>query len=115
ISLVNVAIVLTFEEKTIRSASITLGAVAPTIVHAVEAEEFLKGKILNESVILQAAELAAKAARPISDVRGSAGYRLRLVQVVTRRALRALMNGTERIGIPTDPILLRGASPRVSP
>jgi carbon-monoxide dehydrogenase medium subunit len=115
ISLVNVAIVLTFEEKTIRDAKITLGAVAPTIVHASEAEAFLIGKVMDEGVILQAAELAVKAARPISDVRGSAGYRLRMVQVITRRGLRALMNGTEREGMPVEPILLRGAFPRISP
>lgn len=115
ISLVNVAIVLTVEEKTIRDARITLGAVAPTIVHAPDAEAFLTGKVMDEGVILQAAELAVKAARPISDVRGSAGYRLRMVQVITRRGLRALMNGTEREGMPVEPVLLRGAFPRTSP
>ena len=90
ISLVNVAIVLTLDGNTVSGAQITLGAVAPKIVHAREAEVFLNGKVLDEAVMREAAELAVRAARPISDVRGSAGYRQRMVRVITNRGLRAL-------------------------
>ena len=52
ISLVNVTVILGFtSEKRIESAQITLGAVAPTIIHAREAEEFLVGKTLTEENI----------------------------------------------------------------
>ena len=34
ISVINISVVLTMKEKTVESASITLGAVAPTIIHA---------------------------------------------------------------------------------
>ncbi len=108
ISLVNVAVVLTFDDQFIQNASITLGAVAPTIVHARAAEEFLEGKKLTEQVIEEAAGLTMKAARPISDLRGSAGYRRRMTQVITRRALKAIAGGNERAGLPSNPVLLWG-------
>ncbi len=108
ISLVNIAMVLTMQGKRVESASITLGAVAPTILHAEEAEAFLAGKELSEEVILQAAELTMQAARPISDVRGSAGYRRTMVKVIARRGLKAISGGEERAGFPDDPVLLWG-------
>jgi carbon-monoxide dehydrogenase medium subunit len=69
-------------------ARITLAAVAPTPVRAREAEAFLVGKPLDQTTIAHAGELAAKAARPISDVRGSAAYRVEMVKVLTRRTLQ---------------------------
>jgi carbon-monoxide dehydrogenase medium subunit len=103
-----VAVVLTFnEDGFISSAQVTLGAVAPTIVHAREAAAYLTGKRLSPEVIEEAAGLAVRAARPISDVRGSAGYRQRMIKVTTARALRALSEGRERESMPENPVLLR--------
>lgn len=44
ISLVNAAIILDLKGDTVKSASITLGAVTPIITHASKAEKFLAGK-----------------------------------------------------------------------
>ncbi len=63
-------------------ARIALAAVAPTAVRAREAEEFLAGKTPDQDDFTQAGELAARAAKPISDVRGSAAYRIELVKVL---------------------------------
>lgn len=111
ISLVNAAVVLTLEDDVVREARVTLGAVAPTIVHARECEVYLNGRALSEEVIQEAASLAVRAARPISDVRGSAGYRQRMVRVVTQRALRAIAQGKEREGMPENPVMLWGRQP----
>ncbi len=108
ISLLNVSIVLTFEDDIVRSAALTYGAVAPTIVHACEAEEFLLGQRLTPETIQKAADLAVLAVRPISDVRSSAVYRRNMVRVVTRRGLQALATGSERAGFPEHPVLLWG-------
>ncbi len=67
---------------------IALAAVAPTPVRAQEAEAFLAGKVPAQEVLTQAGELASRAAKPISDVRGSAAYRIELVKVLTRRTLQ---------------------------
>ncbi len=109
ISLVNVAAVLDFDETGgIRQASITLGAVAPTIIHAEEAEHYLMGRTLEENVIEQAATLAMQAARPIDDVRASAEYRRHLVGVSVRRLLRTLLQGQEAAEVPSNAVLLWG-------
>ncbi len=111
ISVVNLAIVLTLGDGNVQDAVITLGAVAPTIVRAPEAEAFLRGRALDEEVIAQAAKLAAQAARPIDDIRGSAAYRRAMVEVIAARGLRALRDGQEKAGFPSDPVLLWGREP----
>lgn len=113
ISLVNAAIILDLKSDTIKSASITLGAVTPIITHASKAEKFLEGKKLNEKNIAAAAELAVKSAKPIDDVRGSANYRKEMVRVITQRGLIAIRDGKTQEGMPKKPILLAKASPEV--
>lgn len=108
ISLVDVAIVLTFDQGKVSGAAITMGAVAPTIIHATEAENYLIGKSLDNAVITMAAELTAGACRPISDLRSSAAYRKSMVKVITQRGIKALAEGTERDQFPANPILLWG-------
>ncbi len=106
ISVINLAIVLEFEEAAVKQAAITLGAVAPVIIHAAEAETFLAGQTLTDEVIAQAADLAAGAARPIDDLRGSATYRREMVRVLARRGLKSLFEGQEQAGFPSAPVLL---------
>lgn len=108
ISVINVSVLLTMDNEQVSDAQITLGAAAPTIIHAAEAEQFLKGKSLSEGVIEEAAKLTAQAAQPISDIRGSAEYRDYMIGVITKRALRAIMNGVDKDLVPEQPILLMG-------
>jgi xanthine dehydrogenase iron-sulfur cluster and FAD-binding subunit A len=114
ISLVNVAIVLDFEGTRIHSASITLGAVAPTIIHASDAEAYLPGKELTEEVIAGAAELTVGASRPIDDIRGSARYRGEIVKVITVRGLRSVRDNTQSAGFPEAPVLLSDKTRRAA-
>ena len=70
------------------SVGIGLTNVGLTAIKATEAEDFLKGKAASEENIRQAAKLAADAAQPIADVRGSEDYKRSLVKTYTTRALR---------------------------
>lgn len=112
ISLVNAAVVLTGDLPHVDSAVITLGAVAPTIIHAAEAEQYLSGKELTDEVIARAGELAAEAARPIDDIRGSGAYRKAMVRVLVTRGLRALRDGQEKAEVPEAPVLLQTVDDR---
>jgi len=111
ISVVNAAVVLQMDGDRVRSGAITLGSVAPTIIHAAQAEAYLQGKTLEQAVIQQAAELAAQAATPIDDLRGSAAYRREMVRIGVRRALEQLLAGSERSGFPDKPVMLWGPGP----
>jgi carbon-monoxide dehydrogenase medium subunit len=107
ISLVNCAFVVATDKDVVVKARIALGAVAPTIVRAREAEDYLSGKKLDESVLEKAAELSTKAAKPIDDVRSSAKYRSHIVKVIVKRGLSAIWKHEERSGLIDDPVTLR--------
>ncbi|MEM5773929.1 MAG: FAD binding domain-containing protein [Anaerolineaceae bacterium] len=113
ISVVDTAVLLTFEKAKgstfVQAAAITLGAVAPRIIHSIQAEEYLKGKNLTDEVIEKAAALAAEDAMPISDLRSSDQYRRRIVRITIQRALKAIADHEEKTGVPTDPVYLTGA------
>jgi carbon-monoxide dehydrogenase medium subunit len=70
------------------SVGIGLTNVGLTAIKATAAEDFLKGKTATDENIKQAAQLAADAAQPIADVRGSEEYKRSLVKTFTVRALR---------------------------
>jgi carbon-monoxide dehydrogenase medium subunit len=72
-----------------RSARIALSSVAPTPLYVREAGEWLTGKPVNADSIKSAAEMAKAAAKPITDMRGTADYRKHLCAVLTRRALES--------------------------
>lgn len=108
ISLVNVALVLTLQDGRVEKAAITLGAVAPTIIHAAQAEAYLAGRSLDELSLEEAARLAEQTARPIGDVRSSADYRSEMVRVCTLRGLRQLAAASEKADFPEKPVLLWG-------
>lgn len=74
--------------KVIR-AGIALTGVGPTTIQATEAEQALVGSALEPDVVNRAAELAAGAARPRTDHRGSADYKRHVVATFVRRALSA--------------------------
>jgi len=109
ISLVNVAILLTWDKERVDKAAITLGAVAPVIIHAPAAEEYLVGREMDEATISHTAELTRQAANPIDDLRSSADYRDEMVRICTLRGLRSLQSGSERGEFPDNPVLLWGS------
>ena len=115
ISVINISVLLTIEENKVRDSRITLGAVAPTIIHAHDAETFLDGKLLTDVVIDDTAKLVAQAASPISDIRGSADYRDYMLGVIAKRALEAIKNGIDKSIIPMRPVLLMGNKMKVEP
>lgn len=69
---------------------IALGAVAPTPVRAPEAEAVLAESVDDEAVE-KAALATVRTAEPISDVRASAEYRSAIVQVLTRRGIKEVL------------------------
>ena len=72
----------------VERAGIGLTNAGPTPVKASEAERWLVGKALDDATIAEAARLAAKAANPTADRRGTVEYKREMARVLTARALR---------------------------
>jgi len=88
LAVVGVAVAVQVENNVIKDARVVLGAVAPTPVRAKKTEDFLKGKKVNDDLLVEAGLIATGECKPISDIRASAEYRTDLVRVFTKRALR---------------------------
>jgi carbon-monoxide dehydrogenase medium subunit len=69
------------------AARVSLGAVAPKPLYIKEAGDSLAGKPVNAANIEAAAKIAQDAAKPISDMRGTAEYRKAISAVLARRAI----------------------------
>jgi carbon-monoxide dehydrogenase medium subunit len=70
-----------------QNVGIALTNVGPTPIKAKKAEDFLRGKKLDEANMRQAGQLAADDAQPSSDLRGPAEYKKGLVKELAKRAL----------------------------
>ena len=76
-------------DGTIAQAGIALTSVNPVNTKASAAEQILVGQQPSDVLFAEAAEAAAQAADPRTDVRGSAEWKRNVVAVFTRRALAA--------------------------
>ncbi|MGA0789348.1 MAG: FAD binding domain-containing protein [Ilumatobacteraceae bacterium] len=91
-----VAVALDMSGDVVRRAGIALPGVGGTTVNAAEAAESLTVSTLDADSIARAAELAAAAAQPRSDHRGSASYKRHIVNTFTARALSGIASSSER-------------------
>jgi carbon-monoxide dehydrogenase medium subunit len=83
-----VAVHVSLDNGTVAGAGIALTGVGPRNTRATDAEQALAGAEPTDEAIRTAAELAAKAAEPWDDHRGSAQYKRNVVRVFTERGLR---------------------------
>jgi carbon-monoxide dehydrogenase medium subunit len=83
---VGVALTLRERDGVCEDVRIGLNSVAPTIVHAKQAERALLGKAINDAALRNMAEVAATEVDPMDDNRGSADYKREMVKVLVRRA-----------------------------
>ncbi len=74
------------ENGTCTAARVSIGAVAPTPLLVVEAGEALIGTKVDDDALALAAHACSKAASPITDRRGTAEYRTKVVGVLCKRA-----------------------------
>ena len=67
---------------------ITMGGVGITPLRAKNAEQILIGKEITDEILEEAGVAASKECHPISDVRASAEYRVDMIRVYTKRAVK---------------------------
>lgn len=87
IAVAGAGVSLTLDENGVcTDARVAIGAVAPTALLVPAAAEALIGSQIDEAALEKAAAAASDAASPITDKRGTAEYRKKVVGVLVRRA-----------------------------
>ncbi|SDD24807.1 carbon monoxide dehydrogenase, medium subunit [Cupriavidus sp. YR651] len=81
------AVTLRRTGDTVSDVRIALTNVAPTAIRATDAEQALRGKPFDESVVAEAARLAMAVCDPVEDLRGDVEYRTAMAGEMVRRAL----------------------------
>lgn len=85
-------ITLAADGSTIEDARVAIGAVAPTPLFLPAAADVLRGKAPDKDAFDATGQVAADAANPIDDMRGSEAQRRHLARVLTVRALEGALN-----------------------
>ncbi len=75
ISVVSMGLIFKLENDIIKDIKIAYGAVSPTVVRIREAEEYLKGKPIEDKVLEEAKSIIQKNISPIDDIRATGEYR----------------------------------------
>jgi carbon-monoxide dehydrogenase medium subunit len=94
---VAVSVQLELDGRKAKSAGIGLTSVGATNIKAKEAEKALIGHELKDDVIAEAARLAAAAAEPKDDIRGTAAYKKDMVRVFVQRGLKAALARAQEV------------------
>lgn len=88
---VAVGVMLELSGGKVARAGIGLTSVGPSNVKATAAEKALTGQDPSDAVIAEVAKLAAAAAEPKDDVRGSAEFKKDVVRVFVQRGLKTAL------------------------
>jgi len=91
-----VAVAIERSGAVVTRAGIALTGVGGATIDATEAAQVLVGSPLSAESIAQAAELAASAAQPRTDHRGSAAYKRQIVRIFVERILTRVDQSPER-------------------
>lgn len=86
----SVAVAIDMVGSSVARAGIALGGVGSRTIDASDASAALVGQPLSEATIAKAAELAAAAAEPRTDNRGSADYKRHIVATFVTRLLNEI-------------------------
>ena len=79
------SITLDKDKKTCSDVRIALGGVAPAPMRAKNAEAVLKGKKIDDALLVEAGQAASEEASPTTDIQASDEYRRELVKVLVKR------------------------------
>jgi len=94
ISVVNGVVALDVDDnRIIKDARISLGAVGPTPLRITKAEEFLIDKRLNDVSLEEIADIVQENVKPISDIRASAEYRSYISGISIKKQIADIMEG----------------------
>jgi len=88
----SMAVVVTRDGNHIGECRLAYGSVAPTVMRLPEVENILSGQAVTDDLLATAGRKAGEAIAPIDDIRSTAWYRRRVVDVMTQDAVRLLLD-----------------------
>jgi carbon-monoxide dehydrogenase medium subunit len=91
LAVVSVAVYLKLDpddQKQCQDIRIAMGSVGPTALRSRRGEDLLKGQAITDSLIEEAARVAAEDAQPTTDINGSEEYKRELVHVLVTRSVK---------------------------
>jgi len=94
---VAVSVQVELDGRKVKKAGIGLTAVSETNIKAKKAEQWLVGRELTDDAIAEAGRLAAEAAEPKDDIRGTAAYKKDVVRVFVQRGLKAALARAQEV------------------
>jgi xanthine dehydrogenase small subunit len=92
IASVNTAMSLRLQEGRLQDISLSAGGVGPVPLYLAQTSAFLKGKKPDAHVLGGALDLAQSEIAPISDARGTAGYKRLLLNQLLQAHFKEIMN-----------------------
>jgi len=81
------AVLIRMSGDTVTDASISLTNLSLTALKAHDAEQYLRGRVLDDAAIDEVARKAMAICEPVEDLRGSVEYKIAMAGEMTRRAL----------------------------
>jgi CO/xanthine dehydrogenase FAD-binding subunit len=93
ISIASMGVLFNEEAGVIKDIRIVYGAVASRVLRLKGAEDYLKGRCLEEKVLTEAGEIIGRAVSPIDDLRASAEYRRAVCKNLIMRLLELKKEG----------------------
>jgi carbon-monoxide dehydrogenase medium subunit len=81
-------VVLTLDGDRCSEIRIALTNVAPMAIRAEQAEDSLRGQVISDALIEQAAQQVMAVCEPVEDLRGDAEYKTHMAGEMTRRSIR---------------------------
>lgn len=112
IAVVGVTAVVRLDGGSIADARVAITALAPTIRRVPDAEAALIGSDGAAEALAAAARAVAAGSSPITDVRGSAGYRSAMAEVIAGRAISAALVRAQGEDVPIPASAATFAAPR---
>ena len=94
-AVVSSGVAVWLEDGRISEARVGLAAVGPNTTGIPAISDAMRGQPPSEDLYAEAGRIAAENCDPVTDMRGSAGYKRHLAKELTRRTLR---RAVERIG-----------------
>ena len=100
IAVVGASALVALEGDRVAAAKVAITALAPTVRLVPAAEDALVGSDGGRAAAELAAQAAAEASEPISDVRASEEYRRAMAAVLARRAIEAAVARARSVAVP---------------